>query len=83
MLSAVRELDAELVLEENHVAFTILVLHLLLETSAESVQGVVPGGGLLVRENTDPSQTSPDGLPLLGVLERGLSIDGTCQGLIV
>lgn len=82
LLSAVLELDAELVLEQDHVALALTVLHLLLQAGAESVEGVLPGGGLLVREDADPAQTSQDLLSLLG-LERSLLVDHTRQGLVI
>ena len=54
-LLAILPLDEELVLEHHQVAFTLLVLHELLELRAERVEQVAgTRGDFLVGEETDP-----------------------------
>lgn len=76
LLRAVLVFDLELVLQHDHVTLTRLVLHLLLESSAQGVQGVTAGDRLLVGEETDPAQTGEKAVPLLVVGEGGLGLHG-------
>lgn len=70
-------LDVELVLEHDHVTLTGPVLHLLLEGSAEGIQRVAAGSGLLIGEEADPAQAGEEAVPLLVVGERGLGLHGS------
>lgn len=74
LLGAVLVLDVELVLEHDHVALAGLVLHLLLESGAQGVEGIATGSDLLVGEETDPAQTGEETVPLLVVGEGGLGL---------
>ena len=77
-------LDAELVLQHDHVALLGGVLHLLLEGGAEGVERVSARGDLLVgREEADPAQAAEDAVAVFVVGEGGLGGDGPLQVLLV
>ena len=84
LLLAVLVLDAELVLQHDHVALLGGVLHLLLEGGAEGVERVSARSDLLVgREKTDPAQAAEDAVAVFVVGEGGLGGDGPLQVLLV
>jgi hypothetical protein len=64
------------VLEKHKIPLALLVPHLLLESGAEGIEGVAAGHDLLIREDTNPLQSTEKALFLLGVLEGGLGGDG-------
>lgn len=69
-------LDFEFVLEHDHVSLFGAVLHLLLESGAEGVEGVVAWGDEVVGEEADPAQAGQDAVALVVVDESGLGGDG-------
>lgn len=75
LLLTVLVLNAELVLQHDHVTLVRLVLHLPLQSSAQGVKRVTTGSDLLVGEEADPAETAEDTVALLVVGERGLGRD--------
>ena len=76
-------LDEELVLQHDHVALALGVLHLLLEASAQAVERGAAGVDLLVgAEQVEPAQTGEDALLLVVVGELGLALDGPVKVLL-
>lgn len=76
-------LDTELVLQHDHVPLAGAVLHLALESGAESVEGVTAGGDLLVGEEADPAKAGDEAVARIVVGEGGLGGDGPLQVLLV
>ena len=77
LLAAVLVLDEELVLQHDHVALALEVLHLALHAGAQAVERGAAGVDLLGgAEQVEPAQTGEDALLLLVVGELGLARDG-------
>lgn len=83
LLGAVLVLDTELVLQHDHVPLAGAVLHLALESGAESVEGVTAGGDLLVGEEADPAKAGDEAVARIVVGEGGLGGNGPLQVLLV
>lgn len=84
LLVAVLVLDAELVLQHDHVALVWLVLHLALEGGAQGVKRVAARGDLLVgREEADPAEAAEDAVAVFVVGEGGLGRDSPHQVLLI
>ncbi|KAH3667614.1 hypothetical protein OGATHE_003137 [Ogataea polymorpha] len=72
---AVRPLDAELVLQNDHVSLALFVLHQLLKSGAQGVQWVAGRSDFLVGEQTEPLETSQNSLSVGLVLELGQRVN--------
>ena len=83
LFGSVLQLDLELVLQDDDITLSLTVLHLLLERGAEGIQGVSTGDGLLVREETEPSEATQDVVALLVILEVCLGGDGVDESLLI
>lgn len=71
-------------LEHDHIALSVLVLHLGLERGAESIEEVAARSSLVGGEETDPAEARDDALLLGGGREVDESGDagekGTASG---
>lgn len=63
-------------LEKHEISLAFLVPHLVLERSAEGIEGVAAGHDLLIREDADPLQSTEKALFLFVVLKGCLRSDG-------
>lgn len=75
-------LDLELVLQHDKITLTLLILHLLLEGSAESIERVTTGGDLLITEEADPAKTGDDAVAVIVVSEGRLGGNGPLEVLL-
>lgn len=82
LLLAILVLDLELVLQHDKITLTLLILHLLLESSAESIERVTTGSDLLVTEEADPAKTGDDAVAVIVVSEGRLGGNGPLEVLL-
>lgn len=77
-------LDAELMLQHDHVTLMGLILHLALEGRTQGVKRVTTGGDLLLGgEEADPAQTSEDTVSVIVAGEGSLGGDSRHEVLLV
>lgn len=82
LLLAILVLNLELVLQHDQITLTLLILHLLLESSAQSIERVTTGSDLLVTEEADPAETGDDAVAVIVVSEGSLGGDGPLEVLL-
>lgn len=80
---AILVFDTELVLQHDEISLVRGVLHLLLELGTQSVERVATGRNLLIREETDPSETRKDTIVIIAAGKSSLGRNGGLQSLLV
>ena len=75
-------LDAKLVLQHDEIPLIGPILHLLLELGTQSVESIPARGDLVVREDTDPTETGENAAAFFAARERRLGCNGGLEVIL-